>query len=189
MNYIISFILLLLPLASIAQAEYHVYAYETHPLRKRGVKMIREYAKEFINKEDRLLNRICENTNVPKRYREGTLYSDSKGVYFDAVIYNYGNKGGYKGIVTYGTWAFLAKEGRARIELRDVKYLGAKNGCPQKGVLEKYIECLEKEDVAGNERIKLHHTAKLYSVSAVYKDFLASTNGRKTDEINIGDDW
>lgn len=184
------FTLLILPLWAVAQPQYNVFAYETHPLRTRGATMIRQYAKEFIEKENHILTRKCDNTEVPERYRKGKVYEDEKGVYMDAVIFNYRNKAGYEGMVTYGTWAFLVKDMRSRIELRDVKFIGGDSeNCPNDGYLRVYINCLVDKDLGETGRIQLHHTSKLYSVSAVYKDYLAETNGRKDDETNIGDDW
>lgn len=171
-----------------------VYVYETHFAYIRGEKMLKRYAREFIAEEKGRLCRDTDNTKVPTEYKNCTVREDDKGIYIDVVIVDYTNTAPLKtkpldGIVTYGTFAFLFKGSRVRLELRNVYYEGGNNKtCGTGGTLEDMINCIDKVN-NGGEKIYDYYRDRLYDFSAKFKDFLVETNGRKDDELTIGDDW
>ena len=182
-------ILLLFPLLALAQKKYKVYHYETHTVYSRGAYILKKYASEFFEQERGFMVKKTTNKNVPESYIKGKVYEDEHGVYMDVVLYDYGSSGSLKNLVTYGTFAILTKDMRTRIEMRDVYYIGEVDGCPSKGTLEEYLNCVGKNDEGRANRIRGHIKGRMIAVSELYKDFLVKLNDRTNDELEIGDKW
>lgn len=171
---ILSIIILIFPL--ICSAQHTVYFSREDNVYGRGADVILNYAESFIKANDALLNYSESDSAIatPVKYRR-----DSTEVVVSAVYLMKRTKSFcFSNLIVTADIAFMAKQGRTRLELRNIKYVilpgGGTSTCTGSGDYETVI----KSDCCKHpEYIKTYLSDKFTKLGLDWKKELKSRNG------------
>lgn len=182
MKYILAFVILLQTLHSYGQ---EIIYHHTFNVYRKNADVIKEYVKKYAveNFGELFYAGKYADTLIPEVYWEGAV-TEIDGAIVAKGIFHY-EKGKSKclgELYIYGEIAFLAKDNRTRIELRNANYVsnGGSGGCLSIGTYNQLLEC-EKCAIA-LDRMRESHYLWFKEVKRDFHEYLKKASWN--DESN-----